>query len=275
MQTRAMFPSQPVVRDTAGQWVVDTGYPYSQLCDLSLDDNRKLSVFTDVDRLCKNHSTIPCTEADETTDNCCYTGLGQVAPICQSDIMREVEDEVGGKISGVVGSDFLSRNCISVNRDSAHLCDGGYSCDGGAKVPTHDRNDQHGVQVTFKNALNGRTVTETCFLDTGGKVALTSASLWEKIGLGEGTDGGTLLHTEDNGNTKKFTMRIADNSGAHVTAYVQGRDGKALDISPTVFNRVPDKFNTLYDFPCSIGTDNLRNLNAITLDLPNNIVCMQ
>jgi hypothetical protein len=189
--------------------------------------------------------------------------------------MAEVEDQVG-PISGVVGSDFLSRNCIRVTRSHAELCDQGYSCDNGADVPTHDKNDQHGVEVTFKNTRTGRAVTKTCFLDTGGKVALTSESLWSDLGLGRGTSGGVMLHTEDDGRAVQFDMRKAENYGdAKVAAYVQGRNGTTVDVSPSVFNRVPDNFNTLYGFPCSIGTDNLRNLNSITMDLPRRTVCIQ
>jgi hypothetical protein len=184
-------------------------------------------------------------------------------------------------LAGIVGSDFLSKNCIEIGPQQTRFCDREHPCTHGLSIPTHDTdNGQHGVKVVFKHG--SKTHTETCFLDTGGKVAMMSEKLWGRLGQDSvrlpSDQEQQIAHTDANGNMRSDTMLTRQNyeGGDAVGMGLVASDGSVLDAAPPTLHRVPDGFNTLYGFECSIGTEHLQHAagRSIRLNLHRNEVCL-
>lgn len=270
LATRQYFPSVPTVEtDGNGTWLVDTGYPYSQVCDSMMAEGN--SYFTLPQRLCTMEQIAggPCDPNSAPSGPCCYHPRD--TPICQTPAM--------GGVSGIIGSDFLRRNCIEIGPQSASLCDPDQSCQNAATIRTRDSaNGQHGVPVTFE--YNGTKLTETCFLDTGGQMAMMSETLWNQLGqhkLSFDSDQEQgVRHTDSDGNVRDDTVLTRQNKPGNVAVSLLPTEGPAIDATPSSIHRVPDKFNTLYKFRCSIGTEHLSRAAArsIRVNLPKNEVCV-
>ena len=270
LTTRQYFPSVPTVGTLwDGTWLVDTGYPYSQVCDSHKAEGK--SYFTLPQRLCTEEQIAggPCDPNSAPSGPCCYHP--RHTPICQTHAMSG--------ISGIIGSDFLHRNCIEIGPQSASLCDPNQSCQNAAPIRTQDfANGQHGVPVTFE--YNGTKLTETCFLDTGGQMAMMSETLWNQLGQHElsfdSDQEQKVTHTDSHGTVRDDTVLTRQNTPENVAVSLLPTEGPAIDATPSSIHRVPENFNTLYKFRCSIGTEHLSRAagRSIRVNLPKNEVCV-
>ena len=82
-----------------------------------------------------------------------------------------------------------------------------------------------------------------------------------------------IQHTDSLGDVVKTDVSYGRNNGVTVTNNPTGSD--PIDLTPDRLVVVPDALNTLYGYKCSVGEHYLRDIQAISVDLPNERICVR
>ena len=229
MRTTSFFPDPWRVSDEKCEWIIDTGYPDSQIC--------------------KNVDTIGGIQIQGAHNN----------PICES---------LSENVCGIIGSSFLNTHRVSGDKDKTTIDE---APNDAACIKTHSSSNKQWTEQTsapFTFEYNGRSVTETCFIDTGGEVSMMSDALANTIGFPQDNfSKAQIRHTDSDGNIVNSPVSFGTNVGVTVT-------NNNINLTPDRFVVVPDNLNTLYNYKCSVGQHYFRGIDAISVDLPNDRICV-
>ena len=249
--TNTFFPNHWRFTDNVSdcQWIVDSGYPLSQLCktgaSVADNDGKTDAVFGDPDTpICKTLKPTRTTAA-----NAC----------------------------GILGVSYISKHRIDGTMNETQI-DG--SCSATDCVPVTVKASAPGTNMfrgkSYTNLINvpasfstpSKSMKAACFLDTGGCASLMSESMASDLGIQfrEWTQD-SVQHTSASGAVVDTPVYVGANT--MMTASI----GKT-NVTPNRLVVVPDNFNTLFKHKCSIGQDYLANVDELTLDLPKKRICL-
>ena len=239
-RTRSFFPEYWEFISGNCTWIVDSGYPLSQLC------------------------------GEEATIGP-YAVYGYPnAPVCAS---------LPSGTCGILGLSFIGvhnvsgTNLITSIGTPSVVGSACFAANVSATVPGTNVYDNVSWTNTFQVSVryqtsHGPTVyNASCFVDTGGGASLMSRTLATRLGLPWSTwHGDTIGHVNASGHMVPTIAYVGSNDPPHsANAYIGN-----VNLTPSRFVVVPDDFNSLWGMECSVGTRYLMNIRYVHLhaDVP-------
>ena len=181
--TSSFFPNQWRIEDKTGcQWIIDSGYPDSQLC-------------TSVNRV-----------GDITVHG------ASNKPICKT------IKATNANTCGILGSSFLNHHSIRGSKSTttilAHSND--QQCFSVTSTSNSNNTEQTSARVQYK--YGQKNMHGDCFIDTGGGVSMMSQSLAADLGINTSLwRSGLIQHTNRTGQVVKTPVSYTKNPGVSAT----------------------------------------------------------